>query len=193
MANKKRLSYQDYRPLRRDEPGYSKSKRLLVSESTGDIISRRQFIKNATKTSTKQKETSSSSTSKPRKARVDKGMSRGDYKLYKAELEARARHDRIQRAKRRNVIDAVNRKSSAAITPDIGQERFQVAKQMYINNQNIIREQSGDELITEDDIGDEFYDLYHSAIDPDSADYIEAQMEFSDEDYTFDWPDGETP
>lgn len=40
---KKPLSYEDFRPLRSGESGYSKTRRQYVSPSTGEIISIRRF------------------------------------------------------------------------------------------------------------------------------------------------------
>lgn len=45
------LSYGDYRPLRKGELGYSKTARRYVSDTTGRIISVREFQKHATRTS----------------------------------------------------------------------------------------------------------------------------------------------
>jgi len=49
MAEHTRLVYEDFRPLRPGESGYVASKRLLISPSTGEIISRRKFITYAEK------------------------------------------------------------------------------------------------------------------------------------------------
>lgn len=42
-----RLSLAGFRPLERGEGGYSKSKRLQINPGTGEVISRREFVKRA--------------------------------------------------------------------------------------------------------------------------------------------------
>ncbi len=45
MAKRTKLSYGDYRPLRKGESGYSKTKRTYVSPSTGEVIPVARFQK----------------------------------------------------------------------------------------------------------------------------------------------------
>lgn len=47
MPQKKRFVYEDFRAIRKGEPGYSPTRRQMISPSTGEIIPRSQFVKQA--------------------------------------------------------------------------------------------------------------------------------------------------
>lgn len=101
MAREK-LSYSDYRPIKRGETGYSKTKRHYISPSTGDVISVRQFQKHAhtTKTTTVSKEKLSAMPiePKPRKPRADKGYTKADYKAFREQQKYYNRLAKIEKA-----------------------------------------------------------------------------------------------
>lgn len=181
MAEKVRLVYRDFRPLKRGEAGYSSTKRLLISPSTGEVISRRQFINNAEKIGEQRKETG-----KARKTRIDKGVSRSDYKELKPLLKE------FQKQGRR----------PARLTPELGKNRYESAKRHHIDKLNKEREKRDYEPLDYSYEPDEpeFYDLYDVIRHPenydtarisDAHDYFWGDV--YDEEADYDYPFGETP
>lgn len=182
MPERHRLSYGDFRPLRKGEAGYSPTRRLLVSPSTGEIISRREFIKKASREPLPKSPRAPSG----RKTRRDKGMTRSDYKLLKPLLQE------VEKRK----------KKSIPLDKDVSRRRFTKAKERHIdklNRQRRARKQP--ELpYTYEPQEPEFYDNYDRIRHPDDYDTASVKESYDyfyyDEDtgdYEEEFPLGETP
>src|SRR5947207_9291037 len=135
MADKVKLVYGDFRPLQRGEAGYSPTKRLLVSPSTGEVITRREFINKAERVSRVQEKQQG----KARKPRIDKGISRKDYKELKPLLKE---YQQQQKQPKR-------------LTRDIGLNRYESAKRHHIDKLNKEREKRDYEPLDYDYVPDE--------------------------------------
>jgi hypothetical protein len=75
-----RLTLEGFRPIAKDEAGYSKTARRYINPDTGEILSRRKFAEQA-KQQAGYVERARPAETKQRKIRADKGMTRSAYKL----------------------------------------------------------------------------------------------------------------
>lgn len=173
MSKKDRLSFEDYRPVKRGDPGYSKTKREYISKSTGKRIPIRQFQKQAKKTSEPRAEQKSTAKGKPRKERADKGYTKADYKAFK---EQKQYIDRL--VKRKEKIDKKRSQPNPIKNRDEGIERFNQFYDSYKANHN--GEEPPEEFYIKYDIvrhpenytDDDIIDMYdYMGIDENDVDY----------------------
>jgi len=149
------LHYGDFRPIRPDESGYSKSKRLYISKSTGEVITRYRFQTEAkgginpakhAKLQKEREEKGIVKPKKPRKPRSDKGKPRGPKKEKKAPPGVKKVPPGPKKKKKEHYKD--------------GYERFNDARKHYNKQRGVSPE---DHTISDA----EFYDNYYIISHPD--------------------------
>ena len=187
MAVRYRLVSSEYRPLRPGELGYSRTARRYVSDTSGDIISKRQYSKIAQRVPVEKPPPASPVEKKPRKPRADKGMTREEYRRLKQQREK-----------------GVPKRSKIRVAPkgkvrtDYGKSRYQRARDTYIQNLNEMRAAYGQEPVPDDYIIDDpqFYDAYDVVKHPgdhDLQEWYDAHDYLYPDDYEYDILYGDTP
>lgn len=176
MANRVRLEYGDYRPMRQGDPGYTNaSQRRMYSPSRRESISRREFAAKATRIPLPQKPRVSHGKSlekHPRKSRIDKGVSKADRATIMPMLKEAQR--------RKGIIPDRQR----------GLDRMEVAKAQYEKKTGIPVESNASDFY-------ERYDKIRHPYQYDGSDIASTYDFFfydeDNEDYVDDFPLGETP
>lgn len=174
MADRVRLEYDDYRPIRPGDKGYTKAtSRRMFSPSRNMSISRREYASKAQRVPVPSKphvQHGKSLEKHPRKSRIDKGISKADRAIILPALkEARKRQGML-----------ASRES--------GLSRIQVARRQF-------EKKTGQDSDTKG-----FYDIYDIIRHPNdytTSQFVDAYdyLFFDDDtgDYIGDFPGGETP
>ncbi len=193
---RKVLAYKDFRPARKGDKGYSSGKRRMISDSTKEDISRREFVKRAGGTVTpkgKQAISTPATTTtvapKMRKTRVDKGMTRQDYNERKHREKVKRDLQKAMERDRQARYERITKKRTSK--QEDYTARFERAVQVWNTKHNL---RAG--TTPESDL---FYDAYDVITHPDNYDtddFISTYDYFFHDDesnYDYDYPAGETP